>query len=169
MTISVHIGVETRLVNVTIIRHGASVCRGLSIPRNLLRARKSAAVRVVDCARFAKRRARFRVVVRPFRFLHAGRGRTNERMAGREFHTKHNPHIETQTQWPRQVGRGAVLPARARVRELYPRVRVYDYEMPTHRDVRMEKERKSEEERWSRVDVRARTHDRAMYLRYYVN
>lgn len=41
---------------------------------------------------------------------------------GREFHTKHNLHIETQTQWPRQVGRGAVLPARARVRGLYPRV-----------------------------------------------
>lgn len=27
------------------------------------------------------------------------------------------PYIETQTQWPRQVGRGAVLAARARVRE----------------------------------------------------
>lgn len=54
-------------------------------------------------------------------------GQINERMVGREFHTKHNPHIETQTQWPRQVGRGAVLPARTRVRELYPRVRAYVY------------------------------------------
>lgn len=96
--------------------------------------------------------------------------RTNERMVGREFHTKHNPHIETQTQWPRQVGRGAVLPARARVRELHPRVRAYVYEVLTYRDVRMERAREKER-RKEMGHMHMCTHVRAdaTYLWYYVN
>lgn len=39
------------------------------------------------------------------------------RAADANFTQNAKPYIETQTQWPRQVGRGAVLAARARVRE----------------------------------------------------
>lgn len=132
----------------------------LSISRNLL-CTKVDCVRVADSRIGEWARARFRVVVRP-----ACRNRTdeqtNERMVGREFHTKHNPHIETQTQWPRQVGRGAVLSARARVRRLHPRVRAYVYEVLTYRYTctwrKRERERKSEEKRWAHTYVYIHIH-----------
>lgn len=121
-------------------------------------------------------RARFAGVVRaaiPRSSCMQGARRIDERMNGwfgREFHTKHNPHIETQTQWPRQVGRGAVLPARTRVRELHPRVRAYVYQVLTYRDVRMEREREKER-RKEMGHVHMCTHVRAerTYLCYYVN
>lgn len=56
--------------------------------------------------------------------LESGRKVYTRFRIGREFHTKRKPYIETQTQWPRQVGRGAVLAARARVRETATPVRV---------------------------------------------
>jgi len=114
--------------------------RGLPSPRNLLRKKVGCAARTI--ARDPRKRGRVGESVRfhvlPAPALHTGR-------TDREFHTKHNLHIETQTQWPRQVGRGAVLPARARVRELHPRVDA------TYmcRGVRMERERERERERAS--------------------
>lgn len=87
VTISVHIRAkETRLVNVTIIRHGASHfvenCRFLEI----FSARESRRLCASSIARDLRRarRARFRIAVRPFQLLHAGgRGtNSNEWMVG---------------------------------------------------------------------------------------
>lgn len=132
--------------------------RGLSIPRNLLR------TKVGEIPRGRERDSALSSV-RPSdtpACRNRTDGRTNGRMVGREFHTKHNPHIETQTQWPRQVGRGAVLPAWARVRELYPRVcahiHVCDLCLHIETCAWREKERKSEEERWAHAYVCTRVH-----------
>lgn len=77
----------------------------------------------------------------------------------REFRTKHKPYIETQIQWPRQVGRGAVLAARARVRETATLVSVCAA-------------RRADAERSVSVRVWPRSHTAArgqVYLQYYIN
>jgi len=123
VTISVHIRAkETRLVNVHNYSHGASILlRIVDSSKSSLHAKVGGyarrRLREICEAESAIPHRRSSVPTPACRRT----GDELQRMDGREFHTKHNPHIETQTQWPRQVGRGAVLPVRARVRELYPR------------------------------------------------
>lgn len=65
----------------------------------------------------------------------------------REFRTKHKPYIETQIQWPRQVGRGAVLVSVCAAR-------------------RADAERSVSVRVWPRSHTAARGQ---VYLQYYIN